>query len=70
MTMKIPFEYGKPPQYPTSSMVPEEFWRKQPDGDPANTQTITIETPDGPEKRTVERGWTKPVHFDSDPGDV
>lgn len=70
MTMKIPFTKGAPPDYPTSSMVPDEFWRKQPDGDPDNTQTITIETPTGPEKRTVERGWTKPVSFTTDEDDV
>lgn len=62
-------ELSGPPDYPTSQMVPPEFWRKQPDGDPANTQTITVETPNGPQKRTVERGWTKTVTFSSDPED-
>lgn len=69
MTLKPTHDYGKPPEYPTSSMVPEEFWRKQVDGDPDNKQVITIETPDGPVKKEVVRGWTKPVHFDSDEAD-
>lgn len=65
MTLVIPKEYGGPPEYPTSQMVPPEFWRKQPDGIPNNPQTITVETPDGPQKRVVERGWEKPVILDS-----
>lgn len=70
MTVQVPQTYGKPPQYPTSQLVPQEFWRKSEDGNPAYTQTITIDTPNGPVKRTVQRGWTKPVSFTSDPGDV
>lgn len=70
MTMKVEQHYGAPPQYPTSSMVSKEFWRTSAPGNPANTQTITIETPSGPVKKTVERGWTKPVKFETDPEDV
>ena len=67
MTMVIPKEYGAPPQYPTASMVPAEYWRKQPDGIADNPQTISIEVAPGVlEKREVERGWDKPVTFDSD----
>lgn len=69
MTMKVEQHYGKPPEYPTSQMVPQEFWRTSAAADPANTQTITIETPAGPVKKTVQRGWNKSVTFASDPGD-
>lgn len=70
MTIKVPQTYGKPPEYPTSQLVPQEFWRKSEDGDPTYTQTITIDTPNGPVKREVERGWTKPVKFETEAGDL
>lgn len=62
-------EYGQPPEYPTSQMVPPEFWRKEPDGDPDNKQIYTVEYPDGPRQREVEPGWTKPVNFTTDLND-
>lgn len=58
--------YGGPPEYPTSQMVPPEFWRKEPEGDPDHKQVITIDTPDGPVQKEVEPGWTKPVSFTTD----
>lgn len=58
--------YGGPPEYPTSQMVPPEFWRKEPAGDPDHKQVITIEKPDGVVQRDVEPGWGKPVNFTTD----
>lgn len=67
MTLVIPKELGKPPQYPTANMVPAEYWRKQPDGIPNNPQTISVEVAPGVlEKREVVPGWDNPVTFDSD----
>ena len=61
--------YGGPPEYPTSQMVPPEFWRKQPDGDPDNKQVITIDMGGSTVQREVEPGWTKPVNFTTDLGE-
>jgi len=61
--------YGGPPNYPTSQMVPPEFWRKEVAGDPDNKQVITVDTPDGPVQHEVEPGWTKPVSFTTDLND-
>lgn len=66
MTMVVPQTYGGPPQYPTSQMVPREFWRKSSDAIDMNPQCITIETPTGPQKRAVTPGWDNPVTFTSD----
>lgn len=63
MTYNPPHTYGKPPEYPTDQMVPKEFWRKETDGIADNPQVITIETPNGPVKREVERGWEVPVYL-------
>lgn len=63
-------ELGGPPEYPTSSMVPPEFWRKEDSHGPGGSdhgQYLTIETPDGLVKKPVEPGWNKPVFVgDSD----
>lgn len=56
--------YGGPPNYPTSQMVPPEFWRKEVAGDPDNKQVITVEK-NGPfdtVQHEVEPGWDKPVY--------
>lgn len=66
-TEKPNAEYGGPPEYPTSQMMPPEYWRKQPDGDPDHKQYITVETPSGPQKREIERGWEKPVYLGPEP---
>jgi len=62
MTIKVPATYGDVPEYPTSQMMPREYWRKGTDGIPNNPQTITIETPNGPVKKVVERNWENPVY--------
>ncbi|QZE10447.1 hypothetical protein SEA_SCOOBYDOOBYDOO_101 [Mycobacterium phage ScoobyDoobyDoo] len=64
MTLVVPKEYGGPPNYPTSQMMPSEYWRKQPDGIPNNPQTISVEVaPHVLEKREVEPGWDNAVRF-------
>jgi hypothetical protein len=68
VTVQIPHTDGGP-AYPVSTSTPPEFFRKQPDGDEDNTQTITIQTANGLEKRPVKRGWNKTVTFASDTGD-
>lgn len=54
--------YGGPPNYPTSQMVPPEFWRKQPAGDPDNKQVITVDYADHEVQHEVEPGWDNPVY--------
>lgn len=66
MTMVIPKQYGDQPQYPTGSMVPREYWRKQPGAITPNPQTISVEVAPGVlEKREVVPGWDNPVTFSS-----
>lgn len=63
MTVVVKFTNGGPPFYPTSELVPSEFWRKQPDGIADNPQTITVKNPDGTDgKRVIERNWETPVY--------
>lgn len=62
-------ELGGPPEYPTSQMMPPEYWRKEDSHGPGGSnhgQYMTIETPEGLVKRDVEPGWGKPVHFVTD----
>ena len=66
MTMQVTQTYGTPPEYPSDQMVPREYWRKSAPGIASNPQTITIETPTGPQKRTIDRGWEHPVDLSSD----
>lgn len=58
-----------PPHYPSSQQLPPEFWRDPIPGNPANTQTISIDNGTELVKREVEPGWDKPVTFSSDAGD-
>lgn len=64
--------YGGPPQYPTSQMMPPEFWRKQPAGDPNHKQVVTVDYGDHQVQHQVEPGWDTPVFIgnsDNDPED-
>jgi len=63
-TQKSEASYGGPPEYPTSTFYPKEYWRKEKDADPNATQHQTIEISPGVfEKRLVEPGWDNPVVF-------
>lgn len=61
--------YGGPPRYPTSQMVPPEFWRKEPAGNPAHKQVVTVDYGDHQVQHEVVTGWNNPVTFSSDQGD-
>lgn len=54
--------YGDVPAYPTSQMVPREFWRHEPAGDPDNKQVITVDYGDHTVQHEVEPGWDNPVY--------
>jgi hypothetical protein len=61
-----PSTLGGPPQYPTSQMVPPEFWRKENSTGPGGEdhgQYLTVDYGDGQvHKRAVEPGWDHPVY--------
>ena len=64
---------GGPPQYPTSQMMPPEYWRKQDSTGPGGTdhgQYITVDYGDHQvHKKPVQPGWDKPVEFVTDLND-
>ncbi len=68
--------YGDVPAYPTSQMMPREYWRKQNSRGPGGAdpgQYVTVDKGDGQvHKKPVQPGWNHAVYVgpsEDDPND-